>query len=176
MIRILFLFIAAVMAFVETRQKEKSEKRGMRDTVILGLLLLLLIGAGCGNSVVMKLYGTAEGVSDNNSFFFLTNVVISVFALIPLIVEIFKSREAKAEILPLFRPIPLLAMTANTATSNIMPLLSISIYALMDMSVFNPMASAFGIIAGLVASLIFREKLGPLSYLAAAAAVVAVII
>ena len=175
-IRILFLFVAAVMAFIETKKKEKSERRGMRDTLILGLLLLLLIAAGCGNSVTMKLYGTTEGVSDNNSFFFLTNVVIIVFALIPLIAEIFKSHEVKSEILPLFRPIPLLAMTANTATSNIMSLLSISIYALMDVSVFNPMASAFGIIAGLVASLIFREKLGLLSYLAAAAAVVAVII
>lgn len=177
LLRIGLLFIGCIFTFIETKKGEKrDEKRGARDTLILLLLLLLLVAAGCGNTVTMKLYGITPGVSDNNSFFFLTNVVIIVFSIIPLIALLLKRGAAAGEIRPLFRPIALVAMTANTATSNVMSLLSISIFALMDVSVFQPMSSAFAIIAGLVASLIFREKLGLFSYLAAATAVLAVII
>ena len=176
-LRVGLLFVGCILTFIKTKKNEqKGEKRGARDSLILALLLLLLVAAGCGNTVTMKLYGIAEGVSDNNSFFFLTNAVIILFALIPLIVLCIKRRESFSQIKPLFRPISFLAMTANTSASNVMSLLSIWIYALMEVSVFNPMSSAFAIIAGLVASLVFRERLELLDYLAAATAIFAVII
>jgi drug/metabolite transporter (DMT)-like permease len=46
----------------------------------------------------------------------------------------------------------------------------------MDLSVYTPVSSAIGVIVAVIASVIFRERLGIFSYLAAAVACVAVII
>jgi drug/metabolite transporter (DMT)-like permease len=46
----------------------------------------------------------------------------------------------------------------------------------MQVSVYTPVTSALGIVSGVIGSLIFRERLGVFSYLAAAAAIIAVII
>jgi hypothetical protein len=46
----------------------------------------------------------------------------------------------------------------------------------MDISIYSSISAALGVLVGVVSSLIFREKLGIFSYLAAAVACVAVII
>jgi hypothetical protein len=44
------------------------------------------------------------------------------------------------------------------------------------MIVFSPISSAIGILVGVIGSMLFRERLGIFSYIAAAASVIAVIL
>ena len=53
---------------------------------------------------------------------------------------------------------------------------NVYIIARMDVSVYSPISSATGILAGLVASLIFKEKIGIFSCIPAVIALIAVII
>ena len=81
-----------------------------------------------------------------------------------------------ADSVALLRPRRLISLAGNTVCSNISSLVGIWIVAQMDISVYTPIGSALGIVVGVVASLIFREKLGIFSYLAAAVACAALII
>ena len=70
----------------------------------------------------------------------------------------------------------MISIVGSTFAANIASLVSAWIIAQMDISVYTPVMSSIGIIAGFIGSLIYREKLGVLSYIAIAAAIVAVII
>ena len=60
-----------------------------------------------------------------------------------------------------------LVFVGNTVCNNVGSLVGILLIAIIDVSVYSPLVSALGIISGVAASLIFRQRLGALSYLAA---------
>ena len=67
-------------------------------------------------------------------------------------------------------------MAGNVICSNVGSLMGILLIALIDVSVYSPVTSALTILAGVAGSLLLRERLGLLSYLAAALACVAMVI
>lgn len=70
----------------------------------------------------------------------------------------------------------MIGIVGNTLSANLGTLLSSWIIVGMDISVYTPVMSSIGIIAGFIGSVIYREKLRALSYVSIIFALCAVII
>ena len=111
-----------------------------------------------------------------NSFFFWSNAILLVGALLLIAFLLIKEKSSLFESLSILHPKKLISLAGNTVCSNIGSIVALLLVAQMDLSVYTPVASAIGVIVAVIASVIFREKLGIFSYLAAAVACAAVII
>lgn len=180
LIRVALMLVSIIFTFLETKRGEKSDKgktSGKRGSGIkLFVVLALIILVCCADTVTLKLFTLNTQVLDDNSFFFWTNVILVVGCLLIVLFEIIKKKGATKDILVIFKPKNLATTAGVTISSNAGSLTSLALIALMDVSVYTPVTAALGVVTGVVASLIFREKLGVLSYIAALLALVAVII
>lgn len=175
-IRIAVLLVAVVFVFLENRKPKEEEKSQHKGGIILFLLLLLMIATTCLTTVITKLFAISDSVTDENSFFFFTNVILSAFSLLILLLQSLKKKTSPITLLSDLRPLDLLFMVANTVASNVGSLVGVLLLRTMDIAVYTPLTSALAIIAGALASIFFREKLGKWSYLALAIATLAVLI
>ena len=183
LLKIAIMLVAALLTFIDAKRFEgPSAKRKSSATLKLIIIILLLILAGSGNNIILKLYGRAEGVADINSMFFFTNAFQGALALTLFLLLSFKGRRDETvrsqfrDSLNLFSIIPILAIAASTFSSNVGSLLSAELIKLMDMSVYTPVSSAAAILAGFIASFIYRERHSVLFYLTAALSLAAVLI
>ena len=76
----------------------------------------------------------------------------------------------------ILKPLPLLVIIGNTFASNLNSIISAKLIKIMDLSLFTPVSSAITILAGVVASFIYRERHGVWFYISAVFALLAVII
>ena len=184
LLKIGIMLIPAVLTLIEAGQKSNDSKKKERASASLKLVIftLLLVVAGSGNTIIIKLYSNAENVTDISSMFFFTNVIQAVISLALLSFFILKRRRGESaqvqirSAVGIFRPIPLLAVMANTVASNATSLLGAKLIERMAVSLYTPLSSAITIIAGVIASFIYREHHGVLFYLSAIIAIVAVVI
>ena len=139
-------------------------------------VILVMLTVNCANTVITKYYAIDTRVCNANSFFFFTNVILAVGNLLLVAVDLVKNSGGLKDIAPLFKPLNFLSLSGNTVCSNVGSLVGILIISQMDVSVYSPISSAIGILAGFLGSLVFRQKLGWLSYIGALGALVAVII
>ena len=184
LIKMGIMFIPAVLTFIETKRSGKFSDKKQKGGVLLklALILLVLITVRCANNVLLKFYKMDSGVTDISSMFIFTNVFQALTSLVALIVCIIRKRstpELRAELADaksIIRLLPILAIIASTSTSNVVSLISAELIGLMDISIYTPTVSALGMISGVIASFIYRERHGIFFYLSAAFAVIAVII
>ena len=139
-------------------------------------MLVFIILVSCADTIILKRFTLDTRVLDNNSFFFWTNVVLVAGCLLIVLYDTVIRRRGYQGIGELLRPKAFAKLAALTLSSNVGSIVSLGLIALVDVSVYTPVTSALAVISGMVASLLFREKLGVLSYLAVLAALVAVII
>lgn len=181
-LRVIVMLIAVTLVFFDTKNTSKDsqgvaeEAEQKNKTLKLVLALSVMILGGLSNIVITKFFAISLSVTDENSFFFLTNGIICLGAFAIFAFECFKEREAFLDSIKLLKPLRLVSLSGNTVCSNIGSLVGIWIIAQMDVSLYTPISSALGIIIGVIGSLLFRERLGAFSYIAAAVACVAVII
>ena len=176
LLRIAIMLVSVVLFAAEGLIGSSGDNEKPRFSAKTVAVILVLLIANCGNTVVTKCYSLDSRVLSDNSFFFFTNVVLIAVNLLAIAITLIKKRDELREIKPLFRPLNLLALSGNTVCSNIGSLVSLLLLARMDVTVLSPLSSALGILVGFLGSLIFREKMGWLSYLGVLGAVVAVII
>ena len=145
---------------------------------MLSLLLAVTLSAvvGCLVTLTTKLYIESGSVASENSFFFWSNVLLAAGAALIFAFECIKNKGSFSDSVSFLRPRRLVPLVGNTLCSNVGSLIAIWLVEQMDLSVYTPVSSAIGVIVAIIASLIFREKLGLFSYLAAAVACAAVII
>lgn len=177
-VRALLMIASISFTFLETKKGERTES-GVRDgrkRIKLFFVMMFIIVTCCAETVVMKLFTLDRRVSDDNSFFFLTNLLLAMGCAAIVVFDLIRKKESFDNIRDLFKPKRLSCVLGSTLSANLGSIASIGMVALLDVSVYTPMTAALGIISGLVVSIIFKEKLGLASYLAAAIAVVAVII
>ena len=183
-LRLAIMLAAIVLVFLDQKQAaaptppsdatEKDAPKGSRHLTILIVLLGVVTLAVCANTIVLKLFTASPRVTDQNSFFFFTNVVLAVFAAVALAIDSRRHPGTFSEALTLLQPRKLVSMAGNTVCSNIGSIVSVLIVAQMDVSIYSPLTTAIGILVGLVGSWIFCERLGRFSYLAAAVSVVVI--
>lgn len=184
LIKICIMFIPAVLTFIETKyaKKDAPKKQGKSASFKLAVILLLLIAVRCGNNVLLKFYKMDTAVTDISSMFIFTNVFQALTSLVPLVFYIIKNRSTPelrtelADARSIFRLIPILAIIGSTSMSNIVSLISAELIGIMDISLYTPTVSALGMISGVIASFIYRERHGAIFYISASIALIAVII
>lgn len=183
-LRLVIMLVAIGLVFLDqtrgTEQKtegEDADRKGQKsahDLVVLVILLCVMTLDMSANTIVLKLFADSTRVTDENSFFLLTNVILAIVAAIPFTVACLKRKGELSEAIAMLRPRKLLPVAGNTVCSNICSIVSVLIMAQMDVSIYSPLSSAIGILVGLVGSWIFRERLGIYSYLAAVVSVIVV--
>ncbi len=179
LVRIALMLLAAFFVFLdEGRQKKDSDGKKNSPKSMLPLLLAVTLSAivSCLVTLTTKLYIEQDTVASENSFFFWSNVLLVIGAALLFTFECLKNKRSFFDAVSLLRPKKLISLAGNTLCSNVGTLIAIWLVAQMDLSVYTPVSSAIGVIVAVLASLLFREKLGLFSYLAAAVACVAVII
>jgi drug/metabolite transporter (DMT)-like permease len=180
--KILIMMIAIMLTFIETKRGEakKANSRGETDSRgkagLLMLVLILIVIASSANTVTLKCFTLNQSVADENSFFFFTNVFLALGCAIVFFVEAIRKKQELSDAKDIFTVRALVPIVGNTLFSNIGSLVGVIVLAEMDISVYTPISSAIGILSGVAGSLIYREKLGILSYFAAVLALVAVLI
>ena len=182
LIRIAVMMLAIVFTFIDARQNESggesrvSEKKNAGVTLRLAVVLALIAIVWCANTITLKYYTLDARVADENSLFFYTNVIISIGCGAVLLFEAILKKGKIHDAKDILKPRAILYIVGNTSFANVCSLVGIILLKNMQVSVYTPVTSALGIVSGVMGSLIFREKLGVFSYLAAAAAIIAVII
>ena len=159
-LRIVLMLSASVFIFLE--QREDTQMRWQAILPVVGLVV-----GGVGNYLVLKLYTQTPHVASEDSFFFFTNLILVVGAVGWILVKRQKFR------FPLKRSLP---FVANTLCCNGISLVSILLIARTEAVFYNPVSSAIATLCVMLASVIFREKLGIRSCVAAGLSILAVVI
>ena len=179
-LRIAIMLLAVLLTFLDrqgTRGNEKERRSITKGGIlILALAMLITLLTNASSTIVTKFYALDTRVVDENSFFFFTNVFLVFFAAVAFAVDSLTNREHFKMACGMLNPKKLLTLSGNTVCSNIVSLIGVPLLALIDVSVYTPIMSAVGIISGVAGSLVFRERLGIYSYLAAAIACITVIL
>ena len=176
-IKICIMLVTIVLIFFENKKKTGNDEKKQTGNHFLKIIVFTaLVFVALSNSLIIKAFSVSENVTDSNSFFFLTNLILIAGAVTVYIVESVKNHEGFKDSLSLLSPANLFSLAGNTVFSNIGTLISVLIMAQIPLSLYSPLSSALGVLIAVAASLIFRERLGKLSYVAAILAICAVII
>ena len=180
LIRVAILTLSAALVYTDVRIQAKGatdgQKRGGTDMRKFIPLAVISIIVSTVQSVIPKHFAMSKEVTNEHSFFLMTNVIMLLFGLVLFSTELFKSPDAFKTSLVILKPKKILPTTLNVVVSNVSSLVMMPILAQVDLTVFTPMSAAYGVVVAVAASLCFREKLGVFSYLGAAVAMLAMII
>ena len=161
------------MAFFFGWSEGRSRRHGSGN-FISGMMAGVLFGAI--QTIIPKLFALSDTVTDEHSFYLMTNVLMLLSALSYFALLSVKSKENFKDSLVIFEPKRLAPTVLNVVSNNVSSLVLIPILATVNLSVYTPVSSAYGVVVSVAASLCFREKLGIYSYLGAAVAILAMII
>lgn len=175
--RIVLMLLAAVVSFAGAGGFGKGTSlkalRGRR--FLIGIIFTVIMGVTASlSTVLMKYYGADAGVTDSNSFFFMTNV-FSGLLVIPMIPFAARRDGVKfSELLDYVKGKKVIYAMLTTASSNLCSVFSILILAMIDVSVFTPLQGALGFVSIAIATPIIREKLDKYTLIATALAIASV--
>lgn len=158
--RILLMLAATWLAVLRKDVSPAVLIPGKKGRFFLGICLRLICSAASvGATVVTKYFAMDTGVTDTNSFFFMTNVVLTVISLLSLAMFCRGDARGAARELKSIGLARYGAIVLNTVASNLSSTLTVLILATGSVSYFTPVSGALGIIATeSVAVLIAREK------------------
>ena len=183
-LRIFIMLVAVVLTFLDsekiqnadTEKTDKKKRLTKRAVFLLAIIMLISLFCNASSTIITKFYALDTRVVDENSFFFFTNVALVTIAAIAFAIDGILHHDHFRSAITMLNPKKTITLAGNTVCSNVVSLIGVPLLALIDVSVYTPIMSALGIISGVVASLLFREKLGVLSYVAAAVACVTVVL
>lgn len=159
-LRIILMLAATFLIFYDRKGSARLKKFPV-------LVAFGCISAGVGNYLVLKFYTIVPHQASDASFFFFTNLILVIVA-----VGWFLLKQQKFSVLSR----SMLPFMANTLCSNTVSLISILLIARTDAIFYTPISSALGTLCVILASIIFKEKIGLYSYIAAGLTTVAVIL
>ena len=183
-IKVALLTVSALLIYfdlrVRTGKSESSdraaEEKPKADLKKFFPLALAGVVLGAIQTIIPKMFALSDSVTDEHSFYLMTNVFMLLSSLFYFTLLSAKNKDNLRDSLVIFEPKRLAPTVLNVVSNNICSLVLIPILAAVDLSVYTPVSSAYGIVVSVVASLCFREKLGVYSYLGAAVAMLAMII
>lgn len=180
-LRLLILLSACALVTLNVLKKEKAveEATGVakkRQGIRFAIVLILFVAVGCSNTLLSKAFVRSETVTDENSYFFLTNAIMVVAGAAVLGVRAITARQETKKAFYLLQPKNLLTISLNTITSNMISLIGIWLMALVDLAVYSPVNQALGVLSAVTASFLFKEKQGLLLWSAAVLACISVLI
>lgn len=175
--KILLMALSVGTLFLDDIKKGETQKvpeAGRKWKIVASLLGLTFVGLF--GTLLGKAFAVSTRVTDEKTYFFFTNVFLILGAGLVFLYCCLREKGAFRSSLQLLKPLRLLYLSGSTISTNIAGIIKIGLMAQMAISIYNPTISALGVVAGVVTSLIFKEKPGKYVYLAAAFAGVAMII
>lgn len=162
----IFLMVAATVCVLYSHPKEHKEAVKKKNSIKKYSLLILAALISTGSTVLSRYYVLDPNVTDNNSYFFLTNVVMALGAGIIMIVYSRKNGFNLKESFFVFEKRDYTNVVLRTVCSNCVALLSMAAVARLDMIIYTPVASAVSVVGSIIVAVIFKQKLNLFSYLA----------
>lgn len=174
-LKIAIMLVASLLVFLGTKNGNKSEDSGKGS--VLGLLAAVLTASILSgiSTVILKYFSLEPNAKSENVMFFYTNVFLGIGSAVWFLINLKKTGDIKKSFF-VFNLKGYIAIVGNTMVCNIGSILSIWLLAAMPIVGYTPVSSALGIVAGVIASVILKEKLNKYSVAAAAISVFAVIL
>ena len=157
MLGIQILLVLCTFLAIFLGNKKTAKSKGVTKIGILMCLGRVVLGVICG--IIAKAFAEDTEVTDQNSFFFITNVFIVAFALISVIITNKFSPKEIGKKLVQISWLGYLLIAVNVLASNMHSLLQIEIFRISDFILYTPLTGALGILAGeIIAVFIAKEK------------------
>ncbi len=156
LLRGVVMVTASLLLYFPVKKGESVKNRFNAKGIVISLVLSC---SGVSASVISNLFSKDPKVTDSNSFFFLTNIFVVVFAVgavfiikkssLFLLLRELKSFSAKGYAL----------IGISTVSSNVCSLMQILIFASGDgITLYTPISGALGLVAAAIIALIEKEK------------------
>lgn len=147
---------------------------GKKNNIFVCIGLFLVSGAAV---ILNKIYTLAPNVCNTKSYFFMTNLIITVVCLCVLAIIVKKNPSNAKNIIFPFSKIQMANIASRTVLSNIASVISVILLANMNISVYSVISNSIGVLSGAVLSaLVFKENMTRENKLAVICAVAAIII
>ncbi len=151
------LVLATLLAVFLPNAKKGTKNKSITAIGLLFCVFTTVLAVGC--NTLTKYFALDTNVTNENSFFFLTNAFIVVFSLICVTV---RNKFSVKSIARSFTAISLqgyLMIIINVISSNVTSVLFVLVLRKVDLLVFSPLNSALALLAGeVVAVFIAKEK------------------
>lgn len=158
LIQLILVFLTLFVIFLPSLKK-KEEQKTVTTGGILICVGITVLGAGC--TLVTKSF--AENlklgmVTDENSFFFLTNVLIVAFGICTVMISQKFSVKAVVKEFKMVSPMNYFMIVLNVVSSNVASLLQILIFKEGDLVLYAPLSSALALLAGEIVAVAFAKE------------------
>lgn len=183
LLRVVIMLCATAVMFIgrnsnkaktEAENESKTEKRKKLIIVLSTLAFMSLIGAA--STAVLKYYSADTNVTDQNSFFFITNI-FSAFLVLPVLPFTMKRDKIKpSDLWKMVKSKKTIYSAVTTLNSNINSIVMLLLLGMMDVSIYTPLSSAFTFAAVAVATPIIGEKLNRYTIIATVFAILSVVL
>lgn len=179
------LLTLSVVFLIFLNSKNEIDKSGSNNRSLLNkkenfIKFLLLIGIqipvfifGAYQSKMVAKYNI---VPDLNSYYCLTNLFMVLFGIIWVLYLAHKDKDSITECISMVRSKSIFTILLLLVIGTFSALLGVIILEYIDISLYSPLNSAITFIGSAIVSILFREKLGKLIWLAIAISIVVVII
>ena len=150
----------------------RKKENFIKFLLLIGIQLPVFIFGAYQSKMVAK-YNI---VPDLNSYYCLTNLFMVLFGIIWILYLAHKDRKSISECISMVRSKSIFTILLLLVIGTFSALLGVIILKYIDISVYSPLNSAITFIGSAIVSILFREKLGKLIWLAVTISIVAVII
>lgn len=157
-VQLVLVLATLFVIFLPTLKKKDAKKMVTAIGVVLCLGITVL-GVGC--TLVAKYFAEdlkAGTVTDENSFFFLTNVFIVVFGICTVMISQKGSVKAVVKEFKSVSPFNYFMIVLNVVSSNMHSLLQMLIFKEGDLILYAPLNGALGLLAGEVVAVVFAKE------------------
>ena len=157
-IQLLLVFATLLVIFIPKRKKQES----LRTITTVGVVICIgitVLGIGC--TLVAKYFAEdlkVGTVTDENSFFFLTNVFIVALGICTVLISQNFSIKAVVREIKMVSPTNYFMIVLNVVSSNLHSLLQMLIFEEGNLILYAPLSSALGLLAGEVVAVAFAKE------------------
>ena len=183
LLRVALMLVATVVIFYGNQSKAKAaneeqrnSENGKKNLMIACGLILFSALLGVASTVMLKLYANDPNVTDQNSFFFVTNIFSALLVLPALPFTMKRDKVKVSDLVNMVKSKKTVYSAVTTINSNINSIIHIAILGLMDVSVFTPLSSALSFAAVAIATPIIGEKLNRYTVISTVIAILSVIL
>lgn len=167
------LFMLLTIIFSARKTEIDVPKKNSKFALIICLTLNVV--AGAANSILMKYYSVAQGVCDNNSYFFITNLLLFLFGVVAFLISFIKNKEKVKCLMHGFGLKDYMLVVIKTVMANLCSLASLVLIANVNLTIYTVLYSSLNVISVISASIVLKEKLTLKLILAAVFAIAAIV-
>ncbi len=166
-------FMLLTIIFSARKTEIDVPKKNSKFALIICLTLNVV--AGAANSILMKYYSVAQGVCDNNSYFFITNLLLFLFGVVAFLISFIKNKEKVKCLMHGFGLKDYMLVVIKTVMANLCSIASLVLIANVNLTIYTVLYSSLNVISVISASIVLKEKLTLKLILAAVFAIAAIV-